>query len=151
MLLHVPQPPIIFHKLREDASMPRYSTPGSSGMDICSVDAHTIPARESLVVGTGLTISRFDPKYELQVRPRSGLAAKHGITVLNSPGTIDSDYVGFTSDFEIRVILINHSDKSFEIKPGDRIAQLVMAEVVKLITALDTASERSGGFGSTGV
>lgn len=144
------QPQVIFHKLSEEAILPEYATPGSSGMDVRCLERVVLPPGSRAVVRTGLSVSFFDPRYELQVRPRSGLAAKHGITVLNTPGTIDSDYVGTTDEFEIRVILINHGDAQYEFNPGDKVAQLVLSEVVKLSTAFNSKSERVGGFGSTG-
>ena len=129
---------------------PAYATPQSAGVDLKAfLDAPVVlqPLQRTLVP-TGLHIA-LPAGYEAQVRPRSGLAAKHGITVLNSPGTIDADYRG-----EIKVILVNLSDQPFEIVPGERIAQMVisryeMAEWEEVQT-LDETSRGSGGFGSTG-
>ena len=133
---------------------PEYATAGSSGFDLrASLDKPTrIWEHNTLIVPTGLFF-HIPEGFEIQIRPRSGLAAKNGITVLNSPGTIDSDYRG-----EIKVILINHSGESFLINNGDRIAQAVIAtvigkNVIDLIKVSDISenTERgSGGFGSTG-
>jgi len=131
-------------------TLPEYASPLSAGMDLrASIDAPiTLAAGQRQLLPTGLFIEL--PKgYEAQVRPRSGLALKHGITVLNSPGTIDADYRG-----EIGVILINLSDRPFLIEPGDRIAQLVLArhETIEWLptTELETSSRGEGGFGSSG-
>ena len=134
-----------FEKLHEDAIIPHYQTIGSAGLDLHSIEATTLEPGERKLVGTGLKINL--PKgTEGQVRPRSGLAAKHGITVLNSPGTIDEDYQG-----EIKVILLNTSNSTFSIEKGDRIAQLVVAQVYKLpgLTLDNTREDK--GFGSTGL
>lgn len=142
--------PIEFYKLNPDAIIPGYATTGSSGLDVSSIEDITIPARGRAVVKTGLSLQYFDPRFELQVRPRSGLAAKHGITVLNTPGTIDADYVGFDENFEIRVILQNTSDTDYQVTKGSKIAQLVLAEVVKWLPGLINSECRVGGLGSTG-
>jgi len=130
-------------------AVPAYQTPGSAGCDVQASEKKTVPARGIAIVGTGLFLE-VPSGYECQVRPRSGLAAKHGVTVLNAPGTLDSDYRG-----ELRVILANHSDTDFEIEAGDRIAQLVFAPVVQaqfeLADELSETKRGSGGFGSTGV
>ena len=135
-------------KADEGITLPGYATPGSSGMDLRASEAALIPAGERGCVGTGLYFE-MPPGCEAQVRPRSGLALKHGITVLNSPGTIDSDYRG-----EIKVILINHGKGDFRIEPGDRIAQVVFAQVTQVELEksgeLDETERSSGGFGSTG-
>ena len=129
---------------------PEYKTPGSSGMDICAsiLDPITIKPRERLAVSTGLFLE-VPIGVEAQIRPRSGLALKEGVTVLNSPGTIDSDYRG-----ELKVILVNHSNESFSINDGDRIAQLVIAQVEKIRwknkSQLASSLRGTGGFGSTG-
>jgi dUTP pyrophosphatase len=134
-----------FEKLHEDAIIPHYQTIGSAGLDLHSVEATTLMPGERKLVGTGLKINL--PKgTEGQVRPRSGLAAKHGITVLNSPGTIDEDYQG-----EIKVILYNTSDSTFSIEKGDRIAQLVIAQVYKLPDLTLDNTREDKGFGSTGL
>jgi dUTP pyrophosphatase len=127
---------------------PCRQTEGSAGFDLCAAEETTIPAHGFGSVGTAVTIE-LPVGTEAQVRPRSGLAAKHGIGVLNSPGTIDSDYRG-----EIRVILFNASDRDFPIRRGDRIAQLVFTTLadVELVEA-DSLSETrrgAGGFGHTG-
>ncbi len=134
-----------FEKLNEDAIIPQYQTIGSAGLDLHSIEAAVIEPGMRKLVSTGLTIN-LPKDTEGQIRPRSGLAAKHGITVLNSPGTIDEDYKG-----EIKVILYNTSDSTFSIEKGDRIAQLVVAPVYKLQGyALDNTREDKG-FGSTGL
>lgn len=136
---------------KEDVNVPVFKTAESAGADVCAYlkDDVVIPAGCRSVIQTGLFIEL--PKgYEMQVRPRSGLAMKNGITVLNTPGTIDSDYRG-----EIGVILINHGNESFTVHNGDRIAQLIVAPVVRfrfVETATLNETERgSGGFGSTGI
>ncbi|MDR2886729.1 MAG: dUTP diphosphatase [Bacteroidales bacterium] len=130
--------------------LPSYSTPLSAGLDLkANIDAPVVlkPLQRSLI-GTGLYIA-LPEGYEAQIRPRSGLAIKHGITVLNSPGTIDADYRG-----EICVILINLSDRDFTINDGDRICQMVIAcyEKVELaaVESLETTDRGAGGFGHTG-
>ena len=130
--------------------LPRYATPQSAGMDVrANIDeAVVLRPLERAMIPTGLYIE-LPAGYEMQIRPRSGLAAKHGITVLNSPGTIDADYRG-----EIRVILVNLSNEEFRIEAGERIAQMVVArhEQVEWELSEELAeSERgAGGFGSTG-
>ncbi|MBQ3644846.1 MAG: dUTP diphosphatase [Candidatus Riflebacteria bacterium] len=132
-----------------DSKMPIMATPGAAGYDLCASKAVTIKSGEFEKVPTGIRIS-MPMGLEAQVRPRSGLAAKNGVTVLNAPGTIDSDYRG-----EISVILINHGKEDFVIEPGMRIAQLVFAQVTKVnfkqVDFLDETSRGEGGFGSTGV
>ena len=134
----------------EGLPLPNYQTAGSSGFDLlaaCDQDVVLKPGERTLIP-TGISLS-LPSGCEAQIRPRSGLAAKHGITLLNTPGTIDSDYRG-----EIKVIVINHGQESFTIQRGMRIAQAVLAEVVKakLIVAdnLDVTHRGSGGFGHTG-
>lgn len=136
----------------EGLPLPTYETGGSAGMDLraaVSEDAPlTLAPGARALVPTGLKIA-LDPGYEAQVRPRSGLALKHGITCLNSPGTIDSDYRG-----EVGVILINHGQEPFVIKRGERIAQMVIArheqaEMIE-VESLDETARGAGGFGSTG-
>lgn len=136
---------------QRDLPLPRYETTGSAGMDICAAvtaDAVLAPG-EILLVPTGLAVA-IPRGYEIQVRPRSGLAVRHGVTIVNSPGTIDSDYRG-----EIKIGLINLGRESFTIKRGDRIAQLVVAPVVtacwQLTDRLDDTERGPGGFGHTGV
>jgi dUTP pyrophosphatase len=141
---------IAIHRLpgNDDLPLPAYETPGAAGMDIRSAEALTIAPGQRALIGTGLAMA-IAPGFEVQVRPRSGLAAKHGITVLNTPGTIDSDYRG-----EIKVILINLGDRDFAIARGERIAQLVIAPVVQAVLTevaeLGETLRGSGGFGSTG-
>lgn len=131
--------------------LPAYATELSAGMDLrASMDAPVeIESLQRALVPTGLYIS-LPEGYEAQIRPRSGLAAKHGITVLNSPGTIDADYRG-----EIKVILVNLSKDKFVIEPGERIAQMVVARHSKVewceVEELDETERSSGGFGSTGI
>ena len=152
-----------FKKLRENAIIPKRATEGSSGFDLCYApdnaegflptemrgDRLTIYCGGSVVVGTGIA-AEIPVGYELQVRSRSGLAAKNGVFVLNSPGTVDSDYRG-----EIKVILHNAGPHHFHIDPGDRIAQLVPAQlptvVVEVVDELTETQRGAGGFGSTGV
>ena len=136
----------------EGLALPAYQTAEAAGLDLlAAVPAETpliLPPGKYAMVPTGLTIA-LPPGFEAQVRPRSGLAAKHGVTVLNSPGTVDADYRG-----EINVLLINHGDAPFPIRRGERIAQMVIAPVVQaqLVAAeqLSTTERGSGGFGSTG-
>ncbi|GMU86127.1 MAG: deoxyuridine 5'-triphosphate nucleotidohydrolase [Ignavibacteriales bacterium] len=133
-----------------DISLPAYQTEGSAGLDIRAAVAApvTILPGEFLRIPTNLAVE-LPSGYEIQVRPRSGLAAKHGVTVLNAPGTIDSDFRG-----EIQVILINHGGEPFVIHKGDRIAQLVLAQVVRMDVAetlsVSDTKRGSGGFGSSG-
>ena len=132
-----------------DLPVPEYETTGSAGMDVRAAKAMTLASGERAIVPTGFAMA-IPEGYEVQVRPRSGLAIKKGISVPNSPGTIDSDYRG-----ELGVILINHSDEDFIIERGDRIAQIVAAPVQRakmvLVDELDKTSRGAGGFGSTGV
>lgn len=130
--------------------VPAYATALSAGMDLraCLDAPVTLAPLERTLVPTGLYIA-LPPGFEAQVRPRSGLAAKHGVTVLNTPGTIDADYRG-----EIKVILVNLSSAPFEIVPGERIAQLVVARHERVewqeTDSLDETARGTGGFGSTG-
>ena len=136
----------------EGLPLPAYQTNDAAGLDLMAAVAEneplTLAPGQYALVPTGLAIA-LPPGYEAQVRPRSGLAAKHGVTVLNSPGTIDADYRG-----EIRVILINHGQTAFVVKRGERIAQMVIAPVVQAqlvpVASLSTTDRGSGGFGSTG-
>ena len=133
-----------------DIALPSYATEGAAGLDVrAAVKAPLVLAPgDRAAVPTGLAVE-VPAGHELQVRPRSGLALKHGVTCLNSPGTIDSDYRG-----EIRVLLINHGRDSFRIERGDRIAQLVLATVaradVRLADEMSDTERGAGGFGSTG-
>lgn len=136
-------------KSAEGITLPVYATQGSSGMDIRASESLVIKAEDRGCVGTGLYLE-MPLGCEAQIRPRSGLALKKGITVLNAPGTIDSDYRG-----EVRVILANLSKEDFAVEPGDRIAQMVFATVMQVnlvkTDELDETARSSGGFGSTGV
>ena len=135
-------------KLNNLAEIPQYQTEEAAGFDLHSVEDVVIAPNERKLIGTGLSFE-IPTGYEIQIRPRSGLAYKHGITVLNSPGTIDSDYRG-----EIKVLLINHSNESFEIKVGERIAQAVIQEVIQAtfeeVEELNDTARGNKGFGSTG-
>lgn len=136
----------------EGLELPAYETSGSAGMDVRAAlpagDPLTLKPGARAMVPTGLSVA-IPEGYEIQVRPRSGLAARHGLTCLNTPGTIDSDYRG-----EIKVILINLGAEAFVIQRGERIAQLVLAPVTRLawseVDALDETARGAGGFGSTG-
>ncbi len=140
--------PVKIKRLVPSAQLPRYEHPGDAGADLTAVTACIIEPQQWLAVSTGLSVE-IPIGFELQIRPRSGLAFKKGITVLNAPGTIDAGYRG-----EIKVILINHGSAPFEIEPGDKIAQMVVASVVfgafTEVTELDGSTRGSGGFGSTG-
>jgi dUTP pyrophosphatase len=131
-----------------ELELPAYATEGAAGMDVVAAEDVTLAPGGRHAVATGLAIA-IPPGFEIQVRPRSGLALKHGISVPNTPGTIDSDYRG-----ELKVILINHGAAPFEVRRGDRIAQLVIAPVVRAcwlkVDELDETARGAGGFGSTG-
>lgn len=132
----------------EGLPLPAYATPGSAGMDVVAAENVTIAPGARHAVATGLCVA-IPQGYEIQVRPRSGLAFKHGITVPNTPGTIDSDYRG-----ELKVLLINHGVEDFAIARADRVAQLVVAPVTQgvwqEVEELDATTRGEGGFGSTG-
>ena len=142
---------ILIKRLSKSIPLPKYETGGSSGMDLAAnVDQIVeIEPGKSAIIPTGLAVS-IPKNYELQIRPRSGLAAKNNISVLNTPGTIDSDYRG-----ELKVILINLSEKKFKIEKGLRIAQMVLCPVIKAVLKevdeLIETKRGSGGFGSTGI
>jgi len=144
------KPCIQIKKLRKDAVLPRYMTELAAGMDICALvdEEMLVKPGERCLVPTGLAFS-IPAGFEIQVRPRSGLAIKHGIALVNSPGTIDADYRG-----EVRIIMINHGDDEFVIQSGDRIAQLVVAPVCQAVLEevdeLDDTARGAGGFGHTG-
>ena len=129
-------------------ALPAYATAGAAGMDVLSAEHVVLEPGNRHAVATGLAVA-VPAGFEIQVRPRSGLALKHGVTVPNTPGTIDSDYRG-----ELKVILINHGAETFAIERGDRIAQLVLAPVVQAewqeVSELDDTERGTGGFGSTG-
>ncbi|EKS33156.1 dUTP diphosphatase [Afipia clevelandensis] len=136
----------------EGLALPAYQTAHAAGLDLLAAVPEETPVimqpRQRALIPTGLMIA-VPPGFEAQVRPRSGLALKHGITVLNSPGTVDADYRG-----EVSVLLINHGDEPFTIRRGERIAQLVIAAVTQAnlvaVTSLSSTDRGSGGFGSTG-
>lgn len=132
----------------QDLPLPAYATAGAAGMDVVAAEDVVIAPGARHPVATGFAVAIPDG-FEIQVRPRSGLALKHGITVPNTPGTIDSDYRG-----ELKVLLINHGTEPFAIARGDRVAQLVLAPVVQAawdeVAALDETARGAGGFGSTG-
>ena len=138
-----------FKRIHPDAGLPAYARPGDAGMDLRSVEDVVVPRFGRALVRTGL-VMMLPPGYEAQVRPRSGLALKHGVTVLNTPGTIDSGYRG-----EVGVILANFGEADFPVAKGDRIAQLVVAPVTQaeIVEAaeIDETDRGTGGFGSTGV
>lgn len=142
---------ILIKKLSKTAIIPKYETQGASGVDISANinEDLTLATNESILVPTGIAVS-IPQGFEIQIRPRSGLAAKKGISVLNTPGTIDADYRG-----EIKVILINHGNEPFIIRNGDRIAQMVVCPIVQAkfeqVDELNDTERGSGGFGSTGV
>ena len=140
---------LAFRRIHPDAVLPAYAHPSDAGMDVKSVDELVIPVGKRALVHTGL-VMMLPPGYEAQVRSRSGLALKHGVTVLNSPGTIDSGYRG-----EVGVILANFGDAPFAVAKGDKVAQLVIAPVTQpeIVESaeVDETDRGTGGFGSTGV
>ncbi len=142
---------ILIKRLSKDVALPKYETKGSSGLDLAAntdKQIKILPGK-SEIISTGLAVA-IPKNFEIQIRPRSGLAAKSQISVLNTPGTIDADYRG-----ELKVILINLSDKVFVVEKGLRIAQMVLCPVVKAklkeVTELENTERGSGGFGSTGI
>ena len=142
-------PPIIkFKKLSPGAIIPSYTHPGDAGADLVAIENHVIEPLQRLAVPTGLAVE-IPQGYEMQVRPKSSLALHHGITLLNTPGTVDAGYRG-----EIKVILINLGQQVFEISPGQRIAQIVIAPVIQaeftVVESLSESQRGGGGFGSTG-
>ena len=142
---------ILIKRLSKNVTLPRYETEGSSGLDLAAnIDEQIkILPGKSEIIPTGLAVA-IPKNFEIQIRPRSGLAAKNQVSVLNTPGTIDADYRG-----EIKVILINLSDKVFVVEKGLRIAQMVVCPVIKAslkeVTELEGTERGSGGFGSTGI
>ena len=142
---------VLIKKLASSVQLPTYKTSGASGMDLMAFISEPIilKPQSSCLIPTGISVA-FSEEFEIQIRPRSGLAAKNQISVLNTPGTIDADYRG-----EIKVILINLSDKSFIVEKGLRIAQMVLCPVVKAkikeVESIGDTKRGSGGFGSTGV
>ena len=139
---------LFIKRLSDSAKLPSYAHPGDAGLDLYAVVSASIEPGESRIVGTGISIE-LPPNTEAQVRPRSGLALKHGITVLNTPGTIDYGYRG-----EVGVILINHGRSRFDVEPGMKIAQMVIAPFLSVSVEeageLSTTARGQGGFGSTG-
>ncbi len=141
---------VLIKRLNPAVKLPTYKTNGASGMDLMAFikDPINVKSKTSYLVPTGLTLA-FPEKYEIQIRPRSGLAVKNNISILNTPGTIDSDYRG-----EIKVIIYNHGNKDFVINNGDRIAQMILMPVIKMeLEETDQLPETirgEGGFGSTG-
>ena len=141
---------VLVKKFDKNIKLPSYKTSGSSGMDLMAFikSKITITPGNTAVISTGISLA-VPKNYEIQIRPRSGLAAKKGISILNTPGTVDSDYRG-----EIKIILINFSKKSFIVKSGDRIAQMILCPVakgkIKEVKNLPRTVRGKGGFGSTG-
>ena len=141
---------VLFKKLNSSAQLPSYKTDGASGMDLmaCIEKSINLKPGKSCLVSTGLSVA-FPKEYEIQIRPRSGLAAKNNISVLNTPGTIDSDYRG-----ELKIILFNHSNENFIINNNDRVAQMVLTPIIKMeleeTSDLPESIRDKGGFGSTG-
>tara|TARA_B100001121_G_C18644717_1_gene601059 strand:+ start:772 stop:1212 length:441 start_codon:yes stop_codon:yes gene_type:complete len=142
---------ILIKRLSKDINLPKYETEGSSGLDLSANLKNPIyiePGKTS-IIPTGISVS-IPKNFEIQIRPRSGLAAKNQISILNTPGTIDSDYRG-----EIKVILINLGNKTFTVERGERIAQMVLCPVIKAtiteVHNLEETKRGSGGFGSTGI
>ncbi|HKR16185.1 dUTP diphosphatase [Rhizorhapis sp.] len=133
----------------EGLPVPSYTTDGAAGMDVVAAEELTLAPGQRHAVATGFAVA-IPHGYEIQVRPRSGLALKHGISVPNTPGTIDSDYRG-----ELKIIMINHGSEPFPIRRGDRVAQIVPAPVQRArfaeVAELDDTTRGAGGFGSTGV
>ena len=144
------KPQVMIKKLHPMAVIPKYMTELAAGMDICALleEAQTLEPGQRTLIPTGLAFA-IPEGFEVQVRPRSGLAIKHGIALVNSPGTIDADYRG-----EVRIILINHGAESFTINSGDRIAQLIVAPVFQAdlieVSELSETVRGEGGFGHTG-
>ena len=141
---------VLIKKLSPSVNLPSYKTNGASGMDLMAFIEKPINLEpgKSCLVPTGLSVA-FSEEYEIQIRPRSGLAAKNNITVLNTPGTIDSDYRG-----EIKIILFNHGGENFKINNSDRVAQMVLTPIIKMeleeTNELPDSIRGKGGFGSTG-
>jgi dUTP pyrophosphatase len=141
---------VLVKKLNSAVKLPEYKTNGASGMDLIAFikESITVKPKTSSLVPTGISVA-FSEDYEIQIRPRSGLAAKYNISVLNTPGTIDSDYRG-----EIKIIIYNHGNTDFNINNGDRIAQMILSPVIKMeleeTNDLPETIRGLGGFGSTG-
>jgi len=141
---------VLIKRLSPSVQLPSYKTNGASGMDLMAFIEQPIELEpgKSCLVPTGLSVA-FPEEYEIQIRPRSGLAAKNNITVLNTPGTIDSDYRG-----ELKIILFNHGNENFQINNSDRIAQMILTPIIKMelqeTDELPDTVRGEGGFGSTG-
>ncbi len=142
---------VLVKKLDPAVKLPEYKTDGASGMDLIAFIKKPvkIKPKTSSLISTGLSVA-FSKNYEIQIRPRSGLAAKNNISILNTPGTIDSDYRG-----EIKIIIYNHGDSDFNVNNGDRIAQMILCPVIKMELEethdkLPETIRGEGGFGSTG-
>jgi dUTP pyrophosphatase len=152
MHYHLSVPPLIvsIQRLSPTATLPAYATPGAAGMDLAAAidQALVLAPGQTALVPCGFAIA-LPHGFEAQIRPRSGLAAKHGVTVLNAPGTIDCDYRG-----EVKAILINHGSEPFTVTPGMRVAQMVVAAVEQVVwapaDALPDTTRAAGGFGHTG-
>ena len=141
---------VLIKKLDPAVQLPAYKTSGASGMDLMAFIKNPINVKpnSSSLIPTGLSVA-FQENFEIQIRPRSGLAAKNNISVLNTPGTIDSDYRG-----EIKIILFNHGDSEFVVNNNDRVAQMILVPILKIefeeVKELPNTIRGSGGFGSTG-
>ena len=141
---------ILIKRLSKNVPLPKYETDGSSGMDLSANIEKNVDIKpgKSAIIPTGLAVS-IPKNFEIQIRPRSGLAAKNQLSVLNTPGTIDSDYRG-----ELKVILINLGDKTFKVENGSRVAQMVLCPIIKAslkeVETLEETKRGIGGFGSTG-
>ena len=141
---------VLIKKLDQAVKIPQYKTAGASGMDLMAFikESINVKSKTSSIIPTGLSVA-FSEDYEIQIRPRSGLAAKNNISILNTPGTIDSDYRG-----EIKIIIYNHGDTDFNINNGDRIAQMILCPVIKMeleeTNELPETIRGEKGFGSTG-
>ena len=141
---------VLIKKLDPSVKLPSYKTKGASGMDLMAFikEPINVKPQTSSLISTGISVA-FSKNYEIQIRPRSGLAAKNNISVLNTPGTIDSDYRG-----ELKIIIYNHGKEDFIVNNGDRIAQIVLAPVIKMeleeTNSLPETVRGEGGFGSTG-
>lgn len=132
----------------DDLELPSYQTAGAAGMDVRAGEDKPVQPGETVLVATGFSME-IPPGFEAQLRPRSGLAAKHGLTLLNSPGTVDADFRG-----EVKIILTNLGSETFQVQRGDRIAQMVIAKVeraqIEVVSELSDSKRGSGGFGHTG-
>jgi dUTP pyrophosphatase len=141
--------PFKVKRIHKDAKLPEYAHHGDAGMDLFAVESHVINPSETKLIPTGIQVE-FPLGYELQIRPRSGLALKKGISIVNTPGTVDAGYRG-----EIGIIMINHGKEIFEIQPGDKIAQAVLNKIefaqIEEAQELADSERKQGGFGSTGM